>query len=67
MSSGAQAISPVYIGDDLTDEYAFRVLQQRAVGIIVTEELRPTAARYVLKNPAEVERLLREFVAYLVQ
>jgi len=53
----------LYIGDDRTDEDAFRVLQQRGVGIIVTEELRPTAARYALKGPAEVERFLRELVA----
>jgi alpha,alpha-trehalase len=57
---------PIYIGDDRTDEDAFRMLQQRGVGIIVTEELRPTAARYALKNPAEVERFLRELVARLV-
>jgi trehalose-phosphatase len=55
----------LYIGDDRTDEDAFRVLQQRGVGIIVTEELRPTAARYALKGPAEVERFLRELVACL--
>ncbi len=60
-------VLPIYIGDDRTDEDAFRMLQQRGVGIIVTEELRPTAARYALKNPAEVERFLRELVARLVQ
>jgi trehalose-phosphatase len=58
-------VLPLYIGDDRTDEDAFRVLQQRGVGIIVTEELRPTAARYALKGPAEVERFLRELVACL--
>ena len=58
-------VLPLYIGDDHTDEDAFRVLQQRGVGIIVMEELRPTAARYALKGPAEVERFLRELVACL--
>ena len=58
-------VLPLYIGDDRTDEDAFRVLQQRGVGIIVTEELRPTAARYALQGPAEVERFLRELVACL--
>lgn len=67
IGSEEQEIFPVYIGDDLTDEYAFRVLQRRGVGIIVTEQLRPTVARYALKNPGGVERLLLELVAYKVQ
>jgi trehalose-phosphatase len=54
---------PVYIGDDLTDEDAFRAIAQRGTGILVSEQPRPTAARYVLRNPAEVERFLRELVA----
>ena len=58
-------VLPLYIGDDLTDEDAFRALEKRGVGIVVTEELRPTAARYALKGPAEVERFLRELVACL--
>jgi len=58
-------VLPLYIGDDLTDEDAFRALEKRGVGIVVTEEMRPTAARYALKGPAEVERFLRELVACL--
>jgi trehalose-phosphatase len=54
---------PIYIGDDRTDEDAFRALEQRGIGILVSEEPRSTAACYVLKNPAEVERFLRELVA----
>jgi trehalose 6-phosphate phosphatase len=60
-------VLPLYIGDDFTDEDAFRTLQQRGTGIIVSERPRPTAARYVLKGPAEVELFLRELVACLVQ
>ena len=59
-------VIPLYIGDDLTDEDAFRALRQRGVGIVVSELPRPTAARYVLKSPAEVERFLREIVARLL-
>jgi trehalose 6-phosphate phosphatase len=54
---------PIYIGDDRTDEDAFRALEQHGIGILVTEEPRPTAASYSLGNPAEVERFLRELVA----
>lgn len=53
-------VRAIYIGDDRTDEDAFRALGQCGVGILVSEQPRSTAARYALKNPAEVERFLRE-------
>jgi len=56
---------PIYIGDDRTDEDAFRVLEQRGVGILVSEKPRPTAASYSLGDPSEVERFLRD-VATLI-
>jgi trehalose-phosphatase len=59
-------VRPIYVGDDRTDEDAFRALGQCGVGILVSEQPRPTAARYSLKDPAEVERFLRELVARLV-
>src|SRR5205809_101422 len=49
-------VFPIYIGDDRTDEGAFRVVKQRGIGILVSEEPRFTAARYSLRDPAEVER-----------
>jgi trehalose-phosphatase len=58
-------VRPIYIGDDRTDEDAFRALEKSGVGILVREEPRPTAARYSLKDPAEVERFLRELAATL--
>jgi trehalose-phosphatase len=54
---------PIYIGDDRTDEDAFRALEQRGIGILVSEEPRPTAASYSLRDPSEVERFLDELVA----
>ena len=56
-------VRPIYIGDDRTDEDAFRALEQHGVGILVSEEPRPTAAKYSLKDPPEVERFLRKLVA----
>jgi trehalose-phosphatase len=53
-------VRPIYIGDDRTDEDAFRALEKSGAGILVSEQPRPTAARYALKNPAEVEGFLRE-------
>jgi trehalose-phosphatase len=60
-----EKIRPVYIGDDRTDEDAFRTLEQRGIGILVSEQSQPTAARYSLKNPAEVERFLRALTSCL--
>jgi len=60
-----QNARPIYIGDDRTDEDAFRALEQRGVGILVSEEPRLTAASYSLRDPTEVERFLREFAATL--
>lgn len=56
---------PIYIGDDRTDEDAFRALERRGIGILVSEEPKPTAASYSLGNPSEVERFLCELVATL--
>jgi trehalose-phosphatase len=60
-----QEMFPIYIGDDLTDEDAFRAVHHRGAGIVVSEEPRPTAASYSLKDPKEVERFLRKLVATL--
>ena len=58
-------VFPIYIGDDRTDENAFRALKQRGIGILVSEEPKFTAAKYSLEDPAEVERFLRELTARL--
>jgi trehalose-phosphatase len=50
---------PLYIGDDVTDEDAFAAIAERGIGIVVTEEPRPSAARYALADPGEVWELLR--------
>ena len=50
----------LYIGDDLTDENAFRALRQLGISIVVSEQPRSSAAHYALKSPAEVERFLHE-------
>jgi trehalose-phosphatase len=56
---------PIYIGDDRTDEDAFRALEQRGVGILVSEQPWPTSARYMLRHPGEVENFLRALFATL--
>lgn len=58
-------IQCVYIGDDVTDEDAFGVLEDRGIGILVSEEPHRTKARYVLRDPDEVGRFLALLVASL--
>ena len=51
---------PLVIGDDITDEDAFRVAHQRGGdGVLVSEVARPTAARWRVDGPERVVALLR--------
>jgi trehalose 6-phosphate phosphatase len=54
-------VLPLYLGDDLTDEDAFRELRRRGegLGIVVREELRVTAAHYALEHTGEVRQFLQ--------
>lgn len=60
----ARAIK-IYIGDDTTDEDAFRALQDDGIGIAVLETPRPTSARFFLRNTTEVETFLNRISALL--
>ncbi len=52
-------VLPVYIGDDITDEHAFRALAESGLTIVVRgEDQRPTAADYAVADTGEVRRLL---------
>lgn len=55
---GLSGAVPLYLGDDLTDEDAFRAVEEQGIGILVAEEPRPTAASYTLRDPGEVRRFL---------
>jgi trehalose 6-phosphate phosphatase len=52
-----------YLGDDLTDEDAFVALGDRGHSILVRPELRESAARFWLKPPEELLRLLDDWIA----
>ena len=51
----SDTVVPFFIGDDITDEDAFRTIQEVGIGIIVLgREKRLTVAHYTLQNPVEV-------------
>src|SRR5215472_15463725 len=62
-------VVPVYLGDDITDEDAFRALAGRGIGIFVGSASDPetadrtTAADYVLHTIGEVEQFLNKLSA----
>ncbi len=51
---------PIYLGDDLTDEDAFRVIEAygEGVSVFVGEPEHESAARYFLRSPEEVGEFL---------
>lgn len=57
---GARA-ALAYLGDDATDEDAFRALRLRGLGVLVRDELRPTAARHWLRPPGELLAFLERW------
>ncbi|KAL1226095.1 putative trehalose-phosphate phosphatase I [Cardamine amara subsp. amara] len=59
-------VFPIYIGDDRTDEDAFKVLRDRGegFGILVSKFPKDTDASYSLKDPSEVMDFLRRLVEW---
>ena len=56
--SGEKNVLPVYIGDDITDEDAFRALKRKGLTVFVGEP-GDSKADYYLKNTEEVVKFLR--------
>lgn len=53
-----EGVVPFYLGDDTTDEDAFRVIRKRGIGIVVGREGGPSLARYALEDTDEVAAFL---------
>ncbi|XP_010053438.1 probable trehalose-phosphate phosphatase F isoform X2 [Eucalyptus grandis] len=59
--SDTEDVLPIYIGDDKTDEDAFKVLREGnfGFGILVSSTPKETSAVYSLKDPSEVMEFLK--------
>ncbi|MDX1691508.1 MAG: trehalose-phosphatase [Acidimicrobiia bacterium] len=55
-------VVPIYIGDDLTDEPAFRAVREHGVGVFVGRGRHGTAARYRLDSRDQVPELLERIL-----
>lgn len=61
LRKGKSPVLPIYIGDDLTDEDAFRALKGKGITVFVgSPGARRTAAVYYLRSPAEVLKTLKK-------
>ncbi len=53
-------VVPIYIGDDLTDENAFREIKTDGIGILVAEKKKKSDAHYVLGDTDAVRAFLKK-------
>jgi len=58
---------PIYLGDDDTDEDAFREIAGRGIGILVADEPRATAAEYGLRDTDEAREWLARVAGWAGQ
>ncbi|KAF3448381.1 hypothetical protein FNV43_RR09094 [Rhamnella rubrinervis] len=64
--SSRDDVLPIYIGDDKTDEDAFKVLKEgnQGYGILVSSVPKETNAFYSLRDPSEVMQFLKSLVRW---
>ncbi|KAF9616724.1 hypothetical protein IFM89_032000 [Coptis chinensis] len=64
--SECEDVLPIYVGDDRTDEDAFKVLREgnRGYGILVSSVPKESNAFYSLKDPSEVMEFLNSLVRW---
>lgn len=61
LSETAQEAAVAYLGDDITDEDAFRAIKPRGLSVLVRPEFRETAADVWLRPPQELVVFLRHW------
>ena len=63
LSETPQDSAVAYLGDDVTDEDAFRAIKTRGLGVLVRPEFRETAADVWIKPPDELASFLQYWVS----
>jgi trehalose 6-phosphate phosphatase len=58
-------VMPIYLGDDMTDEDAFSVLDENGIGILVGHHGSETYADYLLEDQEEVKEFLQKLSLHL--
>lgn len=62
LAEAGQSAMAAYLGDDETDENAFRAIKGRGLAVLIRPELRPTSADVWLRPPDELLRFLRDWL-----
>ncbi|WCJ36489.1 Haloacid dehalogenase-like hydrolase (HAD) superfamily protein [Euphorbia peplus] len=64
--SNCEDVLPIYVGDDRTDEDAFKVLRERncGYGILVSSAPKDSSAFYSVRDPSEVMEFLKSLVIW---
>jgi trehalose-phosphatase len=62
LSESGQNVAAAYLGDDQTDENAFRAIKGRGLAVLVRPEARATSADVWLRPPEELGRFLRDWL-----
>ena len=61
LSEMPEGSAVAYLGDDTTDEDAFRAIKARGIGVLVRPEFRPTQADVWLRPPDELLTFMRHW------
>jgi len=62
-TNGKKKVLPIYVGDDVSDEDAFRILKNKAITVVVGQP-KQSYAKYYLKSTREVTELLKQILDY---
>jgi len=61
--AGETRIPAAYLGDDFTDEAAFRAMKERGLSVLVRQEWRETGADVWIKPPEELKAFLKRWLS----